>query len=143
MVLAPYGAFSIETMDAHGGWIASAQDLVRFMSHFDLDPAVPDLLSAETLRMMVRPHKTAASDGTFLAMGWEIRRKDDDIVWFHRGDLPGTTALLVCSGRTQFAFLMNGNAGSRENADQILPLLLKASRDVEEWPNRNLFSKVP
>src|SRR5262249_9689546 len=33
----PYGAWSIETMDSHGGWIGSAVDLVCFASAFD-DP---------------------------------------------------------------------------------------------------------
>src|SRR6185295_18883724 len=28
----PYGAWSLEAMDAHGGWIGSAVDLVRFAS---------------------------------------------------------------------------------------------------------------
>lgn len=139
MVPAPYGAFSIEAMDAHGGWIASAPDLVRFMVHVDLDPSVPDMLGPETLRTMVSPHETASGDSTFFAMGWEILRNGDGSVWFHRGDLPGTTALLVCAGRTQFALLMNGNTGSRENAERILPLLLAAAGAVEEWPRRDLF----
>lgn len=126
-------------MDAHGGWIASAPDLVRLTARVDLDPSVPDLLEPETIRTMVSPHETASADSTFFAMGWEILRNGDGTVWFHRGDLPGTTALLVCTGRTQFALLMNGNAGSRENAERILPLLLAAAGAVEEWPRRDLF----
>jgi N-acyl-D-amino-acid deacylase len=31
----PYGAWNLEAMDAHGGWIASAVDLVRFASALD------------------------------------------------------------------------------------------------------------
>ena len=33
----PYGAWCLEAMDSHGGWIASAEDLVRFAAAFD-DP---------------------------------------------------------------------------------------------------------
>lgn len=139
MVPAPYGAFSIEAMDAHGGWIASAPDLLRLMVRVDLEPSVPDLLNPGTLRTMVSPHETASAEGTFYAMGWEILRSGDGSVWFHRGDLPGTTALLVCAGRTQFALLMNGNAGSRENAERILPMLLAAAGAVDTWPRHDLF----
>lgn len=142
MVPAPYGAFSIEAMDAHGGWIASAPDLLRFMTRVDLDPTVPDLLQPETLRRMVSPHETASTDSAFYAMGWEVLTETNGTVWFHRGDLPGTTALLVCAGPTQFAFLMNGNAASRESALRILPMLLDASREVEDWPRRNLFPEM-
>lgn len=142
MVPAPYGAFSIEAMDAHGGWIASAPDLLRFMARVDLSPMVPDLLERETIESMVSPHQSASGDGAFFAQGWEILRTGDGAVWFHRGDLPGTTALLVCAGHTQFALLMNGNAGSRENAERILPMLLEASRDVERWPHRDLFPQT-
>jgi hypothetical protein len=35
---------------------------------------------------------------------------------------------------------MNGNAGSRENAEAILPMLLEAAREVEDWPNHDLFT---
>lgn len=144
MVSAPYGAFAIETMDAHGGWIASAPDLLRFMTHVDLDPTVPDVLERETIESMISPHTSAAtnSDSLFYARGWEILRHDDGVVWYHRGDLPGTTALLVCAGRTQIAFLMNGNAGSRENADRLLPMLLEAARSVEDWPASDLFPEM-
>jgi N-acyl-D-amino-acid deacylase len=139
MVSAPYGAFSIEAMDAHGGWIASAPDLLRLTARVDLDPAVPDLLEPETIRTMVSPHETASADSTFYAMGWEILRDGTATIWFHRGDVPGTTALLVRAGRTHFALFMNGNAGSRENAERILPMLLTAAGAVEEWPSRDLF----
>jgi N-acyl-D-amino-acid deacylase len=142
MVPAPYGAFAIETMDAHGGWIASAPDLLRFITHVDQDPTVPDVLERETIESMISPHASASTDSLFYARGWEILRQRDGVVWYHRGDLPGTTALLVCAGRTQFALLMNGNAGSRENADRLLPMLLDAARNVEEWPDSDLFPEI-
>jgi N-acyl-D-amino-acid deacylase len=51
----PYGAWYLEAMDAHGGWIASAVDLVRFAAAFD-DPARCPLLKAGTIaEMFARP----------------------------------------------------------------------------------------
>src|SRR5262249_30724806 len=39
----PYGGFNIEAMDAHGGWLASAADLVKFASAFDHPDRCPVL----------------------------------------------------------------------------------------------------
>ena len=46
-VPAPYGKYHIEAMDAHGGWIASAVDLVRFATWVD-GRRRPGLLKPET-----------------------------------------------------------------------------------------------
>ena len=40
-VPSPYGAWCLESMDSHGGWIASAVDLVRFGSAIDQDERFP------------------------------------------------------------------------------------------------------
>ncbi|MCG8603586.1 beta-lactamase family protein [bacterium] len=142
VVPAPYGAFAIEAMDAHGGWVASAPDLLRFLTAVDLSPSRPDLLPSEILRTMSSPHETAKPDSTYYAMGWELKPTESGAVWYHRGDLPGTTALLTCAGRTQFALLLNGNAGSRENAERMLPTLLRAAEAIESWPKLDLFSQL-
>ena len=47
----PYGTFNLENMDSHGGWLASAPDMVRFASLFD-DPCHCPLLSAQSLETM-------------------------------------------------------------------------------------------
>ncbi len=135
----PYGGFSIEAMDAHGGWLASAPDLLRFLTAIDLNPTRPDLLKAETVQAMTSPHETANPDSEYYAMGWVVDRGKDGPAWYHRGDLPGTTALLACAGRTQFALLLNGNAGSREDAERMLPALRRAAESITTWPDRDLF----
>ena len=50
----PYGVECIETMDANGGWIASAVDLVRFAAALD-DPKGCPMLSAESIRTQLAP----------------------------------------------------------------------------------------
>src|SRR5262249_14517976 len=47
----PYGSWCLEAMDAHGGWIASAVDLVRFASAFD-EPGKCPILSAESVESL-------------------------------------------------------------------------------------------
>jgi CubicO group peptidase (beta-lactamase class C family) len=50
-----YGGASVEAMDAHGGWIATARDLVRLFAAFDGFPSRPDILSPATLQTMTTP----------------------------------------------------------------------------------------
>src|SRR5947208_3290442 len=47
----PYGAWYLEAMDAHGGWISSAPDLVRFGSAFD-HPEKCKVLKADSIKTM-------------------------------------------------------------------------------------------
>ncbi|PIB39100.1 hypothetical protein BFP75_12990 [Maribacter sp. 4G9] len=71
------GAFSpydmnVTRMDAHGGWIASATDLARFMVHIDRRPNVPDILPTNRLN---RPYFNFFN-------------------WVHTGSLPGTSSIM-------------------------------------------------
>src|SRR4029077_8832664 len=49
-----YGDWCIEAMDSHGGWLASASDLVKFATAFDA-PAHSPLLSAGSITEMFAP----------------------------------------------------------------------------------------
>jgi hypothetical protein len=50
-------------MDAHGGWIASAIDLVRFAVHVDDFPQPPDILNATSMQTMITPTTVPDSAG--------------------------------------------------------------------------------
>jgi CubicO group peptidase (beta-lactamase class C family) len=85
----PYG-IPVRRMDAHGGWIATATDLVRFMVRMDDFPNPADIV-------------TAASLGD---MGWGGATNN----WGHTGQLGGAEA--VISRRTDgicYAVIGNGN----------------------------------
>ncbi len=45
----PYGPFSLEVMDSHGGWLASAEDLAKWLIAFSDAKNCP-ILSADSLR---------------------------------------------------------------------------------------------
>jgi CubicO group peptidase (beta-lactamase class C family) len=63
-----YGGWSIEAMDAHGGWIATARDLVRLLTAVDGFPSRPDILSPSTIQTMTTP--SATNPG--YAKGWIV-----------------------------------------------------------------------
>jgi len=97
-----YGSWCLEAMDAHGGWIASAVDLVRFASSLD-DDAQTRVLSRESVRTMFAPPAEPVSrdaqgklEPAYYACGWQVRPKTagNENTW-HNGSLAGTSTLLV------------------------------------------------
>jgi hypothetical protein len=66
-------------MDANGGWIASAVDLVRFGAALD-DPKRCPILSEDSIRTMLAPPPGAVGHdpsgrpkATYYACGWNVR----------------------------------------------------------------------
>ncbi len=139
----PDGGFDLSVMDAHGGWIASAPDLLRFLTAIDGSPRRPDVLSPATVRRMTAPPNGEPVDTAHYAMGWDVRPAADGRpeAWWHAGDLPGTTALLMRSGRTAWALLLNGTAWGPEAHAEIRGALEAAARRVEAWPVHDLFAR--
>ena len=70
MVPLAYGVFNLEAMDAHGGWLASAVDLVRFATAFDHPDKCPILKSQSIHEMFERP----AGEPVTLTFGKESSR---------------------------------------------------------------------
>ncbi len=147
----PYGAFHLEAMDAHGGWIASTVDLARFAAALD-DPAHSPLLKAETIRKMYEPPAPPATrnpDGslkdTFYACGWNVRPVGNSgkaSVW-HTGSLPGTRTLLVRRwDGLSWAVLFNQRQEIKSLPDSAIdPALHRAADAVKEWPKEDLFPR--
>ncbi|GIW90381.1 MAG: hypothetical protein KatS3mg109_0813 [Pirellulaceae bacterium] len=127
----PYGAFFLEAMDAHGGWISTAVDLVRISSRL-YHPRRP-LLSAETRDILLakpegiledRPSSGGAD--AYFACGWMVRPVEQGINCWHTGSLPGTSTLLVRRfDDMHWAVLFNQRQGrdGRAVATIIDPLL--------------------
>ena len=69
-----YGADNLEAYEAHGGWIASAVDLVKFASAFD-DPARCPVLGAKSIAAMwARPEGAAGKPkDSYYGCGWSVR----------------------------------------------------------------------
>lgn len=88
-------AMNVARMDSHGGWIATAGDLVRFASQ------LPVLLNAQSIRTM-----TTAGASQGYARGWNVNQVPN---WWHTGSLPGTTTIMVHTAKGHcWAGLLNG-----------------------------------
>lgn len=141
----PYGGWCLESMDSHGGWLASASDLVRFAGAFQ-DPHRCKILSAKSIAIMLaRPPGEAGFTAkgkprdAYYACGWEVRPVGDTgrCNFWHGGLLDGTSTLLVnrYDGLT-WAVLFNSSKKTKkeEPAGAIDPLMHEAADAVTHWP---------
>lgn len=101
-VAASYGSsFSQEAMDAHGGWLATAEDLTKFIAAADGSNSACRLLEPETIKLMLAPPEVAPVKpnkkkltGSYYAKGWSFVPKSGQ--WEHSGALTFGTASFVC-----------------------------------------------
>lgn len=120
----PYG-MNVARMDSHGGWIATAGDLVQFAMRVDGFPNPPDILRAETLKTMTTPSAASAS----YACGWAVNKVPN---WWHNGSLPGTSSSMVrtASGLCWAALVNIRAEGIGGALDETMWKIAKA---VPEW----------
>lgn len=95
MVPRPYGLTRWELVHSAGGWIASAGDLVRFVSH--LDGTLGSSFQPFTMRQMLARPAGVPQDATFWhGFAWLVEPAEGgDYLWFHNGGLAGTYAFLL------------------------------------------------
>lgn|GEM_PF-551511 len=103
-----YG-FSMHSKDAHGGWITTAADYVKFLAAVDGFATKPDILSPATIAIMTAP----SANNPNYAKGWNL---GSDNVWWHNGYLPGTAAVQVRAGNG-YAWVIILNKDDVNNAN--------------------------
>jgi CubicO group peptidase (beta-lactamase class C family) len=118
----PYN-MNVARMDSHGGWIATASDLVQFAMHVDGFITTPNILGGNTVKTMT----TASAANPHYACGWNVNNIPN---WWHSGSLPGTLTILVrtASGLCWAAFTNTRAAGF--NLDEMVWAMVKA---VPAW----------
>jgi D-alanyl-D-alanine carboxypeptidase len=81
-------SFNVSRMDSHGGWIASATDLIKFIVKVDGFNQKAGILDGSTTKMML----TGSRANPKYACGWGYY--DSQSSWGHGGSLPGTSTVL-------------------------------------------------
>lgn len=149
----PYGAWHLDAMDAHGGWLASAVDLARFASAFD-DPTKCKIFNQDSIHeMFARPPGLAGTEAdgkpksVYYSLGWSNRVLDDGkLNRWHTGSLPGTATILVRrhDGRN-WVVLMNARMSPQTShlGRAIDSLVHRAADEVAVWPEYDLFEEFP
>ena len=144
-----YGGYYLEAMDSHGGWIASAIDLVRFLAAIDGRNGDPGLLRPETIDLMLARPAPPLWVGTpvYYGMGWNVRPLKKGVVWYHTGALAGSSlALIVRTPKgLSWAVLFNSIPPS---ISEVAPFFVELDRaigqaieQVSSWPAHDLFSQ--
>jgi N-acyl-D-amino-acid deacylase len=142
----PYGAFNIEAMDAHGGWIASTVDLLRFETAVDLFPSRPDVLTPASIGLMTAKPPSPLWDGSpvHYGLGWLVHPVEGN--WWHGGSLPGTATIMVRTA-TRLAWVALFNAHpTMSNATieaELDEAMWEAVNGVTAWPAHDLFANFP
>ncbi len=148
----PYGAFYIEAMDAHGGWLASAVDLARFATAFDDPDKCPILSRASIEQMVARPSAQAGSDADdkpdsfYYSLGWMNRVLADGrrVNRWHTGSIPGTATTLIRrhDGRNMVALLNTRFSPRTDDLKLDVDRVLHQAADkIEPCPEIDLFQK--
>jgi len=133
-----YGAFSLENMDSHGGWLASAPDLALFAASFD-DAANCPVLSADSIEKMFSLPATITCEkykpgDYYYACGWEVRdycngRRN---TW-HTGSLPGCYTFMARWANGVNCVVLFNRRG--EDFEKIDPILYNTTKSVSCWPD--------
>lgn len=101
-----YGRWTMEEADAHGGWIATAPELLKFLLALELGVNGSRIISAQTFRTMLEKPFFEKDAEEWYGFGLDIR--DNGSTWGHSGQMEGTSGVLTrhCGGYA-WALLFN------------------------------------
>ncbi len=114
----PY-MMNVTRMDSHGGWIASATDLAKFMVRIDRLNSVPDLLPVDIL-----------NQNTYFSSP----------NWGHTGSLPGTSSTLNRLNNT-YSFVFLTNTRSPTLLNEVINTIINQIQGITTWPDEDLFGQ--
>jgi CubicO group peptidase (beta-lactamase class C family) len=139
-----YGGWHLEAMDSHGGWLASASDLLRFAAALDFPTNSSPLAPAVASLLYERPLPPVGLDANghpapvYYGCGWEVRPVGNTgkaNLW-HNGSLPGTNTWLIrrWDGLAWAALFNQRDTGKGFSDGEIDGKLHVAAAAVKNWP---------
>ncbi|HYZ75922.1 MAG TPA: serine hydrolase [Gaiellaceae bacterium] len=129
---------NVNRFDAHGGWLASAIDLTRFMVRVDGLGTKPDIVNGTDYTTMTTKSGVLDADGVdpTYAFGWVV---GGGYQW-HNGCMTGTIALM---GRAPSGITYSATVNTRPSTDPCANKLRQALDTivggVSAWPAYDLF----
>lgn len=135
MVEKCYGENDIPRLAGAGAWCASAAELSRFVASIDMLPAIPDILSKESVEFMTRE----MPDHDF-SIGWNFCPKGKP--WIRTGSLSGTSALVLRYPDGECWILITNTSTWKGHgfSNDTMSLFDKLRKKYSsKFPKRNLF----
>jgi len=116
----PY-IMNVSRMDSHGGWIASATDLAKFLVHTDRNTSKSDIVSANYLNQSYFGYSN----------------------WIFYGSLPGTSSgISRINDNFGYTFLINTRTiPVIDILDAMNEILRDEILSISEWPEYDLFDE--
>jgi CubicO group peptidase (beta-lactamase class C family) len=137
-----YGGFSMEAIDAHGGWVASVVDLTRFLNAVGGTGGKQLLAPATVTEMLAKPAIPQYRDqDNWYGFGWDVGRgyvmnHNGAITWGTSstiGRLPGGLTFALCYNRLPY---------------DLIPFVVGSMKDgaaavnrVTAWPSHDLYAQ--
>jgi hypothetical protein len=130
----PYTIIDPERMDANGGWIATAVDLLLFLRRIDNLPFPGDRLTEESLNAMRTGSEPKANWG--LGWTWNTGRSWEG----HNGCMTGTSSFLVNrNDGIAYAVLANKRTSCSWSLKSTVDTIMDELKAKDQWPEHDLF----
>jgi len=131
-----YGGNNMELLGPAGGWVASAPELIKFLTAIDGFSEQPDILRPLTILQMSNPD--AAGSGLF---GW--RGSDNYGTWWRTGYLTGSSALMVRQqDGLNWVVMINTSTYKHSRIHRYVSgMMFRAVNRVDDWPSVDLFGR--
>ena len=136
-----YGGLYLDAGRAAGGWLASSDDLIRFVTAIDGQRG-PALLKPETFRLMLETpwHSNASAKG----LCWTVVQRENGVDFWHTGAWKDSNAawLVHTSNGVSLAIVFNSLPPDYTAFFQdFLPHLLDVISAVKKWPEGDLLKR--
>jgi CubicO group peptidase (beta-lactamase class C family) len=120
----PY-RMNVRRMDAHGGWLASPADLVKFLVRCDGGDPPSDLLKKSSYKTMM----TATEANPGYASGWATNAIPNH---WHSGSLPGSSTIAVQTARG-LCWAGFTNSRSKDLGHALDRLMWQLAKSIPAW----------
>lgn len=139
-----YGSFDGSAVDAHGGWIANAIDLTRFLNAVGGSNGTQLLAPSTVATMLARPdlpQYQGKDKDRFYALGWNV--VPGRIEMSHSGSLADSTYSVIerLPGGVTCAMVFN-HFPSLDMAVELGERTVAAIEAVKIWPEKDLYSSA-
>jgi N-acyl-D-amino-acid deacylase len=143
-VASSYGGFSMEAIDAHGGWVASTMDLTRFLDAVGGSTGKQLLAAATVKQMLAKPnlaqYRTADH---YYAMGWDVGK---GIVMNHNGAITWGTSSTIGRVPNGLTYAVCFNRLPYDIKSFVVALMGETAAAVSRvtaWPSHDLYPQYP
>jgi CubicO group peptidase (beta-lactamase class C family) len=133
--------YDMNTMLGHGGWVASPEELVKFVSKLDSTAPNP-WITWKTFRSMMNRPEGAAKTGGYYGLNWSVdpltSEADDKFHFSHGGALTGARSLLLkgmTDRKVSLAYLFNSSDENGEVGGALKNL-------IEDFDNKGVLANL-